>query len=141
MTTIAYKDGLIACDSRQTRGDRIVSDNCSKCTEVDGVRFFLAGTVCDEAALIAAYFGTPSAAPVESSGYAADNGVLMLIGHDENGIWKQVLDLANPDAIGTGAPYALTAMDMGASAEQSIAAAARRDIYTGGAVKVYSLVR
>lgn len=140
MTTIAYKSGLIACDSRQTRGDRIVSDSCSKCTEVDGVKFFLAGSVCDEAALIAAYFGKPSSVPVESSGYAADNGVLMLIGHDENGIWKQVLDLANPDAIGTGAPYALTAMDMGASAEESIAAAAKRDIYTGGAVKVYNLV-
>ncbi len=34
MTTIAY-------DSRQTRGDRIVSDSAPKCQVVDGVSFFL----------------------------------------------------------------------------------------------------
>lgn len=142
MTTIAYKDGLIACDSRQTRGDVIVSDSCSKCTEVDGVRFFLGGAVCDQPAFIAAYFGKPSDVPIECSGYVVDDGVLMLVGHDDKtGLWKLVLDLGNPDAIGSGAPYALAAMDMGASAEHAVDAAAKRDIYTGGAVWVYSIVR
>lgn len=31
MTTIAYKDGVIAYDGRQTRNDRIVSDSAAKC--------------------------------------------------------------------------------------------------------------
>lgn len=31
MTTIAYKDGVIAYDGRQVRNDRIVSDNAPKC--------------------------------------------------------------------------------------------------------------
>lgn len=61
MTTIAYKDGVIAYDSRVTRSGTIVSDNAPKCQVVDGVSFFLSGAVCDEKALIAAYFGTPSA--------------------------------------------------------------------------------
>ncbi len=138
MTTIAYKDGVIAYDSRQVRGSSIVSDNCSKCQTVNGVSFFLAGAVCDEVALIAAYFGTPSQAPVECSGYAVDGGKLVMVGHDDKtGIWKQELDLKNPDAIGSGSAYALTAMDMGASAEKAIAMAAKRDLYTGGAIQTF----
>lgn len=142
MTTIAYKDGVIAYDSRQTRNDRIVSDNAPKCQVVDEVRFFLAGAVCDEKALIAAYFGTPSPVPVECSGYVVDGGHLMMVGHDDKtGIWKQELELSNPDAIGSGAPYALAAMDMGASAEDAVRAAMKRDIYTGGPVQTLVIGR
>lgn len=136
MTTIAYKDGVIAYDSRQTRSGVIVSDDAEKSELVNGVRFFLAGAVCDMPALIAAYFGTPSPVPVECSGYAVDGGKLMMVGHDDKtGIWNQELDLSNPDAIGCGAPYALAAMDMGASAEEAVRAAMKRDIYTGGKVR------
>ncbi|QOI04594.1 Ntn hydrolase family protein [Pseudomonas savastanoi] len=136
MTTIAYKDGVIAYDSRQTRGGAIVSDDCSKCEVVGGVSFFLSGCVCDEKALIAAYFGTPSKDPVESSGFVVDGGRLMMVGHDDKtGIWKQDLDSSNPDAIGSGAAYALAAMDMGASAEEAVKAAMKRDVYTGGTVR------
>ncbi|WP_416365009.1 proteasome subunit beta [Pseudomonas sp. NFX183] len=140
MTTIAYKDGVIAYDGRQVRNDRIVSDNAPKCLVVDGVSFFLAGAVCDEKALIAAYFGTPSKVPVECSGYVVDGGKLLMIGHDDTtGIWKQDLDSANPDAMGSGAPYALAAMDMGASAEEAVRAAMKRDIYTGGMVRTVTI--
>ena len=136
MTTIAYKDGVIAYDSRQTRNDRIISDNAQKCQVVSGVSFFLSGAVCDEKALIAAYFGTPSAVPVECSGYVVDGGNLMMVGHDDKtGIWKQELDLSNPDAIGSGSAYAIAAMDMGASAEDAVRAAMKRDIYTGGTIR------
>ncbi len=140
MTTIAYKDGVIAYDSRQTRSGSIVSDDCQKLTIVDGVSFFLSGAVCDEKALIAAYFGTPSSAPVECSGYAIDGGKLLMVGHeDRTGIWKQELDPANPDAIGSGSAYALAAMDMGASAEEAVRAAMKRDIYTGGKVRTMTI--
>lgn len=136
MTTIAYKDGVIAYDGRQTRNDRIVSDSAPKCQVVDGVSFFLAGSVCDEKALIAAYFGTASPVPVECSGYVVDGGKLLMVGHeDTTGIWKQELELENPDAIGSGAPYAIAAMDMGASAEDAVRAAMKRDIYTGGTIR------
>lgn len=142
MTTIAYKDGVIAYDSRQTRNDRIVSDSAPKCQVVDGVSFFLSGAVCDEKALIAAYFGTPSPAPVECSGYVVDGGKLILVGHDDKtGIWKQDLEPSNPDAIGSGAAYALAAMDMGATAEDAVRAAMKRDIYTGGAVRTVLIER
>lgn len=140
MTTIAYKDGVIAYDSRQTRNGSIVSDTCSKCELVQGVMFFLSGAVCDEKALIAAYFGTPSKEPVESSGFVVHAGKLLLIGHDDKtGVWRMDLDRSNPDAIGSGAPYALAAMDMGASAEEPVRVAMKRDIYTGGEVHVLML--
>lgn len=136
MTTIAYKDGVIAYDGRQTRNDRIVSDSAPKCQVVDGVSFFLSGAVCDEKALIAAYFGSASPVPVECSGYVVDDGKLMMVGcDDKTGIWKQDLDLSNPDAIGSGCAYAIAAMDMGASAEDAVRAAMKRDIYTGGTVR------
>lgn len=138
MTTIAYKDGVIAYDSRQTRNSAIVSDNAPKCQVVDGVSFFLSGAVCDEKALIAAYFGTASPVPVECSGYVVDGGKLIIVGHDDKtGIWKQELELSNPDAIGSGAAYAVAAMDMGASAEDAVKAAMKRDIYTGGEVRLF----
>ena len=140
MTTIAYKDGVIAYDGRQTRNDRIVSDSAPKCQVVDGVSFFLSGAVCDEKALIAAYFGTASPVPVECSGYVVDGGKLMMVGHDDKtGVWKQDLDLANPDAIGSGYAYAIAAMDMGASAEDAVRAAMKRDIYTGGDVRAVTI--
>lgn len=140
MTTIAYKDGVIACDSRQTRGGAIVSDDVLKYEDVDGVRFFLTGSVCDERALIAAYFGTASTVPVECSGYVVDGGKLMMIGHDDKtGIWRQELDPSNPDAIGSGSPYALAAMNMGASAEDAVRAAMKRDIYTGGKIRTVKI--
>lgn len=136
MTTIAYKDGVIAYDSRQTRSGSIVTDNCQKGRVVNGVSFFLCGAVCDEENLIAAYFGTPSKVPVECSGFAVDSGKLMLLGHDDStGIWRQELDLSECDAIGSGAAHALTAMDMGASAEKAVAMAAKRDLYTGGQIR------
>jgi 20S proteasome alpha/beta subunit len=140
MTTIAYKDGVIAYDSRQTRNDRIVSDSVPKCQVVDGVSFLLSGAVCDEKALIAAYFGTPSLVPVECSGYVVDGGNLMLVGHDDKtGIWKQDLDPANSDAIGSGAAYALAAMDMGATAKEAVEMAAKRDVYTGGKIRTLTV--
>lgn len=142
MTTIAYKAGVIAYDSRQTRGGTIVADNAIKRQVVEGVSFFLSGAVCDSSALIAAYFGTPSPVPVECSGYAVDGGKLMMVGHDDRtGIWRQELDPSNPDAIGSGAAHALTAMDMGASAADAVRAAIKRDIYTGGKVRTYKVAR
>jgi hypothetical protein len=142
MTTIAYKDGVIAYDGRQTRNDRIVSDSAPKCQVVDGVSFFLSGAVCDEKALIAAYFGNASPVPVECSGYVVDDGKLLMVGHDDKtGIWKQELDLSNPDAIGSGCAYAIAAMDMGASAEDAVRAAMKRDIYTGGTVRTVTIKR
>lgn len=54
MTTIAYKDGVIAYDSRCTRATIITDDDCKKLDMVEGVHFLCSGATCDFDALIAA---------------------------------------------------------------------------------------
>ena len=45
MTTIAYKDGVIAYDSRATRGDYILTDNADKKRETEENFYFMSGSV------------------------------------------------------------------------------------------------
>jgi hypothetical protein len=41
--------------------------------------------------------------------------------------------------MGSGTPFAYTAMDMGASAKEAVWAAARRDVGTGGTLRVLQI--
>jgi ATP-dependent protease HslVU (ClpYQ) peptidase subunit len=136
MTTIAYKDGVIAYDSRETLGSTIMDDDCEKCQTSGGVQFLCTGSTPDYPALIAGYFGEVVTGSVEASGLAIDDGVLSLIGHDrKTGFWKDQLRLDNPFAIGSGSHFALTAMDMGATAAEAVEMAKKRDTSTGGLVR------
>lgn len=140
MTTIAYKAGVIAYDSRATRGTTITDDDCEKLETVKGVHFLCTGCTCDFDALIAAYFGAASSVPVEASGYAVDGDTLWLIGHDDKtGFWKGRLRADACDAIGSGSAFALAAMDMGATAAEAVEMAKRRDTSTGGQVRTLSV--
>ncbi|MCM2379710.1 proteasome subunit beta [Pseudomonas marginalis] len=115
----------------------ITDDDCEKLETVNGMHFFRTGGTCDFDALIAAYFGTTASAPVEASGYAVDGGTLWLIAHDDKtGFWKNRIRLDRVDAIGNGSPFALTAMDMGATAVEVIEMAQKRDTCTGGQVRM-----
>lgn len=136
MTTIAYKDGVIAYDSRITRGDLIIDDDYDKCIERDGVKFFMSGATCDYDALVSAYFGTAPSGKVDASAIVLDSGNLMMVAvDDDTGLWKSLLKPDRPYAIGSGTPYAFAAMDMGASAEKAVEMAGRRDTGTGGKVR------
>jgi 20S proteasome alpha/beta subunit len=57
MTTIAYKDGIIAYDSRAVKGDVIMDDDFDKCEEYNNHYFFYTGDPCDIDMLIHKYFG------------------------------------------------------------------------------------
>lgn len=136
MTTIAYKDGVIAYDSRVTRGDLITDDDCDKCIERDGVKFFMSGALCDYDALVGAYFGTAPSGKVDASAIVVDGGKLLMVAvDDDTGLWKSPIKPDRPYAIGSGTPYAFAAMDMGASAEKAVEMAARRDTSTGGTIR------
>ncbi|MDB5996884.1 MAG: proteasome subunit beta [Pseudomonas sp.] len=136
MTTIAYKDGVIAYDSRETIGSTIVDDDCEKCQTSGGVHFLLCGSTPDYAALIGGYFGEVFTGSIEASGLAVDGGALVLIGHDKKtGFWKDRIRLDNAFALGSGSHFALTAMDMGATAAEAVEMAKKRDTSTGGQVR------
>ncbi|MDY7559949.1 proteasome subunit beta [Pseudomonas sp. CCC3.2] len=135
MTTIAYKDGVVAYDSRSTAREKIVSDDAEKCIEEWGVKFILSGCASDFPALMDAYFGSePRGNGI--AGFAIDGGALWLIGiSEDDGFWKERLRLDQSCAIGSGADHAITAMDMGASAAEAVEMAKKRDIYSGGLVR------
>lgn len=56
MTTIAYKDGVIAYDSRVTRGSLIDHDDFEKLIHRNGHRFLLTGSGPDFPTLLDEFF-------------------------------------------------------------------------------------
>lgn len=136
MTTIAYKDGVIAYDSQVTRGDIITDDAYEKCIEQKGVKFFCAGPVSDYQRLVDVYFGAKPEGKIDASALVADGESLMHVAVDDTtGLWKTPILHSRIYAIGSGSPFAFAAMDMGASAYKAIEMAAKRDTNTGGTIR------
>lgn len=140
MTTIAYKEGIIAYDSRATAGGSIISDEWDKHTERNGVNIFFCGSLGDIEGMIEAYFGCTEK-KVGRPGMIAWDGEKLwkaAICSDE-GFWKHELPLGGCFVLGSGGDHALTAMDMGATAEEAIRMAAKRDTATGGIVRTFNI--
>lgn len=139
MTTIAYKDGIIAYDSRSTCGYTITNDSHEKCHIVDGARFFYCGGLGDRAALIESYKAGEYKGDRSGSALVVDDKLYYIGMNKEDGFWKQELELDNPRAIGSGEDHAFTAMDMGATAKEAVKWAMKRDTGTGGRIRTYRL--
>lgn len=140
MTTIAYKDGVIAYDSQITCGSTVTYDDYEKCHEVKGVKFFMCGKTCDYTKLQDAYFGAAVTKEVDASAIVADGEGLWCVGAGvEDGFWKSPIPASAIYAIGSGADHAITAMDMGATAYQAVQMAAKRDTGTGGMIRTASI--
>ena len=132
MTTIVYKDGVIAWDSRTTGGDTILCDSSNKCHIVGTLTFWCAGTVGDFGDFFRAYLGDKRIGrEVNVSAFVLDSGKLFVVGcNDDGSLWRsQVL---YPRAIGSGTDFALAAMDCGLDAKAALKIAAGRDVNTGG---------
>ena len=144
MTTIAYKDRIIAYDSRICSDNTISDDSFEKRIIRDNVSFFMCGSICDYDLFIEAYFSENFKASrlVNVGAFIVSDGVLYEGSFAEDGFfWKSKLRLNNFHAIGTGVDHALTAMDMGASAKEAIKWAMKRDCKTGGRIRIYFLQR
>lgn len=136
MTTIAYKDGVIAYDSQVTRGEIITYDDYDKRIDQKGVTFVFTGAVSDFDALVAAYFGAKPEGVIDATAMVVNNGKVWIFAVDnETGPWHFPLSMDQPYAIGSGLAYALAAMDMGADPERAVQAAAKRDTATGGRIR------
>jgi len=143
MTTIAIKDGVVASDSRLTQGGQVVDDKFNKRRESNGVQFFIAGNITDDEQVIASYFqgddvieditGKPCADFIIVDGKNAYYGSI-----EEEGFWKMLIQTNTPYAIGSGASYALGAMDAGATAKEAVKIACR-DVFTGGIIRTYKI--
>ena len=139
MTTIAYKDRVIAYDSRTTAGDLISSDDTEKKHIVDGVTFFMCGATSDYNKFFDLYFEkSDQFKNIDVSALVINYGELFLVAiDDETGMWKQPMRLDNPCALGSGNTFALTAMDLGLSAFDAVKQAIKRDCKSGGIVRLY----
>lgn len=140
MTTIAYKNGIVAYDSRSTSGARILTDNADKQTVSKGVRFFMACSVSDQKSFIEQYHGDRSVGKsFNVSAFVVDDNELFLSSSDEKELWVMPWDTKIHEAIGSGSEYAVTAMDMGASAKEAVKWAMKRDSGTGGKIRTFRI--
>lgn len=144
MTTIVYKDGIIAYDSRATNGGSITSDKVNKKEVVQKVAFFFCGWLGEFELLIAAYHDVDLQEDITSEGPCAlvvDNGELFLcsLDADTKRFWKQSLKHFDEYAIGSGSEFARGAMSMGADAVTAVKVAAKLDTGTGGKIRTYKI--
>lgn len=142
MTTIAYKDGVIAFDSRITNSDIVINDNAKKYYMKGGKTFFYSGAESDIDRLINGYLNglIKLEHGVDGNAMVIDISGLYYVGVTEDfELWRSPVDVESPFAIGSGRDFALAFMDSGMSAVDAVKMTSKRDIYTGGAIRSYEL--
>lgn len=138
MTTIVYKAGVIAYDSRSTCGGTIVDDDANKHSIKDGVHFFFCGVTAEKENMSNAYFDPKSEGDYEGSAIVFDHGELFCYGlTKDDGYWKHPISANKVYAIGSGRDHAYTAMDMGADAKTAVKMAIKRDSGSGGKIRTF----
>jgi ATP-dependent protease HslVU (ClpYQ) peptidase subunit len=139
MTTLAYRDGELACDSRVTAGDMIVSDKRRKVHRLrDGSIVAWSGSVQDAELLLQAMRKTAKVTHPKLQEISA------LHLRTDGSLWEyegEAWVKQDPGyyATGSGSPYAFAAMDAGASAREAIRIAIKRDANSGGKVQSLKL--
>lgn len=144
MTTIAYKNGVIAFDGRMARTDdgTLISDDYLKMIEREGVFFFITGSIAFVDNLLNSYLGKES--PNVHSAVNAlvvDGEQLFYIGicPEPCYFWKEPISRDMIEAWGSGKDHVLTAFDYGADPIQAVQMAAKRDLFTGGVIRAFDI--
>lgn len=137
MTTLVYRDGVLAADSRGTRNGMICPGAVNKVAVVDGR---LVGFVGDTA------FGQRFVRDLREGREPADlegEAIAVIVDSDgtvrvhQNATWY--VEEGPFAAWGTGLAAALGALHMGATADQAVEAACEVDPNSGGPVQIVSL--
>lgn len=138
MTTLVYKDGVIAWDSRVSSGDTVLTDSAQKRYKAHGKTFWLCGTVGDFADLIRAYgLREKPERDLDVGGFVLDSTGLRVLGYGDGEVWSS--PVTYPRALGSGSDFAYGAMDCGRSAIEALRVAAGRDTCTGGKLRQQKL--
>lgn len=140
MTTIAYRDGVIAYDSRVTEDDLIISDSYSKCFKHDDLYLFFAGDVII-VPLVADFLNGRCPDPVvgELDAIVWTGEELIWAGLSDGYYFKMPMDYGTPFALGSGKNHVYTAFDMGADALTAVKMAVKRDKNTGGNINQFCI--
>lgn len=145
MTTIAYKDGVIAWDSRVTANNLIVDDDYDKHIVIADTHFFVAGATEFSEDFCNAYAArSPTVKDMEVSAIVVEaNGKLFKSSVEESGgqfrIWRAPIPQGRLSALGSGHDFALAYMDMGLSAEEAVRRVMKFDAATGGEVRTFRI--
>jgi ATP-dependent protease HslVU (ClpYQ) peptidase subunit len=137
MTTVAYRDGVLAADSRVTVGDMVLTDKATKVHRLrDGHLFGWSGNAEDAVRLKQALQKrvTPPPDLDLSAILISPEGEIRVF---EGNIWVTVKSPYY--AVGTGANGALCAMDAGADAKTAALIGSKRDTSSGGKIKCVKL--
>jgi 20S proteasome alpha/beta subunit len=137
MTTIAYKDGVLASDGKITAGGCVTNLTSKKIFRVNSAWIGVCGTVADWG-LVVDYLnnnGTPIPPTAEFDCiYMPDKGKAVILEVCKGGILREIA-FAPPFAIGSGGNFAIGAMAHGASAIEAVKIACKYDVYSGGKVQ------
>ena len=142
MTTIAYhhKSKKIAVDSRTTKGgSTIVSDRSVKYIKNEFGTWFLTGDFADFEAFMSCFNKETEQQPVtyNASAILIHNGSAYSVYMDDGYFCK--FKIEDNECKGSGELLALAAMDFGCSAKDAVEYAKKRDVYTGGKVRVFDV--
>lgn len=135
MTTIAYRNGVMAADSRAYSGGRMPIGQKAKIRRLaDGTLIGVSTTLTGRAERIMAWFeagADPSAAP------AGDSKHYLLVVRPNGEVFyaNDTYELSGPlsgefFAVGSGEEYALGAMAMGAGPERAVGIACGLDVWS-----------
>lgn len=137
MTTVAYKDGLMAADRQLGRDKKVVTKIFRLSPDApDGYQNALVGLAATDYPVALQTIDWLNGL-TERPDLMGIEQLEMLIVTEGGGIqlsWKELLpvDIENPYyAIGSGGEYALGALAMGASADEAVATAHKFDSGTG----------
>ncbi len=135
MTTVACDGRTMAADGLVTEDDHICRTDYRKVFELaDGRIAGFAGN-CYNWGAFAGWLDNGGDLPKVEDGFCcivlSQNGDLH--SYDQHG---RIFPECAPKAIGSGALFALAAMDFGQSAAEAVGYACTRDIYSGGSITV-----
>lgn len=149
MTTIAYRDGVLASDSRATIGSTIVPEKADKVFQLaDGGAVAITGSYNTAMELVRWLALQATGADEEELGHrpALDkestvihlrpDGVVMVY---DGGRYDATELRAQYFAWGSGSDIALGALWMGADAKTAVQAAIALNIHTGGEIQAHSV--
>ena len=137
MTTIAYKDRVMAADSRETsicdgESPMVLNDDCTKIFKLSDGSLFGASRGSEEIERLhqslVDNLPPPKLEDINGLLVKPDETIWLY----EGNIWQKIRQTYY--AVGSGSLFAFAAMDAGASAIEAAEIGAKRDPYSGGKV-------
>ncbi len=141
MTTIAYRDGVLACESRLSSDEGMIWHN--KCKKIfrlnNGCLFGASGDLGPGEVLYQAL-----QRGILNPSLPADSDILAILIDPRDGQIHFFEDIWNPwpepfAAIGSGKAYAITALRLGYGAVEAVRAGIAGDCHSGGRIQTLKL--